>query len=44
MSIIFHAILDIITEPIVLLIFACPVPFYVISLVWSAFHVGGDDT
>lgn len=44
MRIIFNAVLDVITQPVVLLLFACPVPFYVVSLVWSAFHVGGDDT
>lgn len=42
MRIIFNAVLDIITQPVVLLLMACPIPFYAVSLVWSAFHVGGD--
>lgn len=44
METIFMAILDLITTPPIIYLFICPLPFYAFGLVWSAFHVGGDDS
>lgn len=41
MRVIFSAILSILIQKPVLMLLACPLPFYCFGLVWSVFHSGG---
>lgn len=43
MTTIFEAFITVLTQKPIIMLLACPIPFYGFGLVWGAFHFGGDD-